>query len=235
MSWRTSNPAGFPVDAAAHRFDSARARPLAQNWPRARSPWQKWPMGADAAETAGGYDVVEASIGTLAADMAAGRVTSEALVLAYQARIAAVDRAGPQLRSVIGLNQRALDDARTLDAERAVGKLRGPLHGVPLLIKDNIETDDGTATTAGSLALKDNVTLRDAPVVRRLKDAGAVVLGKANLSEWANIPLRPLDQRLVGRRRAGQEPLRPRSQRLRFLVGNRRGHCCVAGRGRRRH
>jgi amidase len=135
----------------------------------------------------GEYDVVEASIGTLAADMAAGRVTSEALVVAYRARIAAVDQAGPTLRSVIALNERALDEARTLDGERAAGQPRGPLHGVPLLIKDNIETDDGTATTAGSLALEHNVTLRDAAVVRRLKDAGAVVLGKANLSEWANI------------------------------------------------
>lgn len=143
-------------------------------------------MGADRGGTAGGYDVVEASIATLAADMAAGKVTSEALVAAYQARIAAIDRAGPALRSVIVLNPRALDEARAFDAERRAGKPRGPLHGVPLLVKDNIDTADGTATTAGSLALRDNVTLRDAPVVRRLKDAGAVILGKTNLSEWAN-------------------------------------------------
>jgi amidase len=137
--------------------------------------------------TNGDYGVVEASIATLAADMAAGKVTSEALVDAYQARIAAIDWAGPTLRSVICLNPRAFDDARALDAERRDGALRGPLHGVPVLVKDNIDTDDGTATTAGSLALRDNVTLRDAPVVRRLKDAGAVILGKSNLSEWANI------------------------------------------------
>jgi len=135
----------------------------------------------------GGYDVVEVSVATLAADMAAGKVTSEALVLAYQARIEAIDWAGPELRSVIALNPRALDEARALDAERRAGKLRGALHGVPILVKDNIDTDDGTATTAGSLALAANVTLRDAPVVRRLKDAGAVVIGKTNLSEWANI------------------------------------------------
>jgi amidase len=146
-------------------------------------------MGADVGETppAGGYDVVEASIATLAADMAAGRVTSEALTLAYQARIETIDWAGPALRSVIALNPRAPHDARALDTERAAGKQRGPLHGVPLLIKDNIDTADGTATTAGSLALRDNVGSRDAPVVRRLKDAGAVILGKTNLSEWANI------------------------------------------------
>src|SRR5208282_2219843 len=99
----------------------------------------------------------------------------------------AIDVSGPALRSVIAVNPRALDDARQLDAERDLGRLRGPLHGVPVLVKDNIESDDGTATTAGSLALRDNVTLRDAPVVRRLKEAGAVILGKTNLSEWANI------------------------------------------------
>ena len=133
------------------------------------------------------YDVVEASIARLGADMAAGVVTAEALVEAYRARIQAIDRAGPTLRSVICLNPKAADEARAMDAERADGRLRGPLHGVPLLIKDNIETGDGTATTAGSLALKDNVTGRDAPLVTRLKAAGAVILGKANLSEWANI------------------------------------------------
>src|SRR5277367_381744 len=145
-------------------------------------------MSANAGEIgpSGGYDVVEASIAALAADMAAGRVTAEALVLAYQARIAAVDWAGPTLRSVICLNPHALNDARALDTERAAGKLRGPLHGVPVLIKDNIDTGDGTATTAGSLALTANVTNRDAPLVRGLKDAGAVILGKTNLSEWAN-------------------------------------------------
>jgi len=144
-------------------------------------------MGADLGEMAGEYDVVEASIATLMADMAAGKLTSEALVAAYQVRIAAIDWDGPELRSVIALSPRALDDARTLDAERRAGALRGPLHGVPILVKDNIDTDDGTATTAGSLALADNITLRDAPVVRRLKAAGAVVIGKTNLSEWANI------------------------------------------------
>ena len=134
----------------------------------------------------GDYDVVETSIGRLADDMAAGRTTSEALVAAYQARIAAIDAAGPRLRSVISLSPTALDEARRLDAERAAGRVRGPLHGAPVLVKDNIEVGDGTATTAGSLALQDNVTLRDAPLVARLKAAGAVILGKTNLSEWAN-------------------------------------------------
>ena len=133
------------------------------------------------------YSVVEKSVAELQADMAAGRVTSQQLVRAYIARIEAIDRSGPTLRSVIALNPQAMEDARHLDAERRSGHVRGPLHGIPVLIKDNIETDDGTPTTAGSLALAQNVTRRDAPVVRRLKDAGAVVLGKTNLSEWANI------------------------------------------------
>ena len=142
--------------------------------------------GSQGGEMAVDYDVVETSIATLAADMAAGEVTAEALVAAYRARIEQIDWSGPTLRSVICLSPTADEDARALDAERRAGRVRGPLHGVPLLIKDNIETDDGTPTTAGSLALIDNVTLRDAPVVRRLKDAGAVMLGKTNLSEWAN-------------------------------------------------
>ncbi len=134
------------------------------------------------------YAVVEKSVATLGADMTAGKVTSQALVRAYLARIEAIDRSGPTLRSVIAVNPKALDEARHMDAERRAGHLRGPLHGVPVLVKDNIETDDGTATTAGSLALKkDNVGGRDAPVIARLKAAGVVILGKTNLSEWANI------------------------------------------------
>jgi amidase len=136
---------------------------------------------------AANYDVVERSISDLAADMAAGRVTSEALVRAYAARIEAVDWAGPTLRSVIAIRPEALDEARALDAERTAGRVRGPLHGVPLLVKDNIEVAGALPTTAGSLALKDNVGGRDAPVVAQLRAAGAVVLGKTNLSEWANI------------------------------------------------
>ena len=120
------------------------------------------------------------------AAMAASRLSSEQLTEAYLARIAAMDTKGPKINAVIALNPHALADARKLDAERKAGKVRGPLHGIPILLKDNIESDDDTATTAGSLALKDNITHRDAPLVRRLTDAGAVILGKANLSEWAN-------------------------------------------------
>ena len=115
------------------------------------------------------------------AAMTAGTLTSEALVKAYLARIANIDDAGPRLNAVLSLNPQALADAKARDAERKAGKVRGPLHGVPVLLKDNIETADGAATTAGSLALRDNVTGRDAPIVKRLTDAGAVIVGKTNL------------------------------------------------------
>ena len=131
--------------------------------------------------------VEEQSIDQLQAMMTAGKASSVDLVRAYLARIAAMDRTGPTLRSVIALNPDALAQAKALDAERKAGRIRGPLHGVPVLIKDNVETADAMPTTAGSLALKDNLTRRDAPVVAQLRAAGAVILGKTNLSEWANI------------------------------------------------
>jgi amidase len=130
--------------------------------------------------------VEERSIDQLQADMTARRATSVDLVRAYLERIERLDRRGPTLRSIIAVNPQALAQARALDAERKAGRVRGPLHGVPVLIKDNIDTLE-MPTTAGSLALKDNHTRRDAPVVARLRAAGAVILGKTNLSEWANI------------------------------------------------
>ena len=131
--------------------------------------------------------VEERSIAQLQSDMAVGHASSVDLVRAYLARIAALDRRGPMLRAVIAVNPDAVVQARALDAERKAGRVRGPLHGIPILIKDNIETADSMPTTAGSLALRDNVTHRDAPVVAELRRAGAVILGKTNLSEWANI------------------------------------------------
>ncbi len=133
------------------------------------------------------YDVAEKDIATLQADLSAGRATSEDLVRAYLARIDRLDRRGPRLQSVIAINPNALADARALDSERRAKGARGPLHGIPILVKDNIETADPMATTAGSLALKDNITHRDSPVVARLRAAGVIILGKTNLSEWANI------------------------------------------------
>jgi amidase len=133
------------------------------------------------------YDVSEKNITSLQADLSAGRVTSEELVKAYTARIDKIDRHGPTLRSVLALNPNAVADARASDARRKAGKALGPLDGIPLLVKDNIETADPVATTAGSLALASNITGRDAPVVAKLRAAGVIILGKANLSEWANI------------------------------------------------
>ena len=124
---------------------------------------------------------------TLQAAMTDGRTTSAAITQAYLDRIARIDAAGPQLKAVIALSPDALEQARKLDAERAAGRVRGPLHGIPVLIKDNIEVAGPLPTTAGSLALKANVTGRDAFLVARLRLAGAVFLGKTNLSEWANI------------------------------------------------
>src|SRR5262245_29683073 len=139
-----------------------------------------------AAPAAGPYDVVEKSVAELQADMAAGRSSALQLVAAYGARIELLDRGGPALNAVLARNPDAAREARQLDAERRAGKLRGPLHGIPILLKDNIESRDPLPTTAGSLALADNVTGRDAPLVARLRAAGAIVLGKTNLSEWAN-------------------------------------------------
>ena len=126
------------------------------------------------------------SLPEIAAALQSGEVTSEALVEAYLERIARVDKAGPTLQSVIAVNPDALAEARALDAMRAEGGTKGPLHGVPVVLKDNIESSDNMATTAGALALKDNVTGRDAPLTAGLRDAGAIILGKANLSQWAN-------------------------------------------------
>lgn len=116
-----------------------------------------------------------------------GALNSEAITAAYLERIAAIDDSGPTLNAVIATFPDALDQARALDAELKAGKYRGPMHGIPVLVKDNIEVAGPIATTAGSLALAGNVTNRDAPLIARLRAAGAVILGKTNLSEWANI------------------------------------------------
>ena len=132
------------------------------------------------------FDLDEATIGQLQDAMTSGRYTARRLVELYTARIEAVDRSGPTLRSVIELNPDALSIADTLDAERRTRGVRGPLHGIPVLIKDNIDTGDRMMTTAGSLALQGATAARDSFVAARLRAAGAVILGKTNLSEWAN-------------------------------------------------
>src|ERR1700678_4680561 len=139
---------------------------------------------ADAADRA--FDPTEQSIASLQQALASGAVPSESLTAAYLERIARFDHHGPEYRSVLSLNPDALAAARTFDAERRAKKLRGPLHGLPIIVKDNIETGDAVATTAGSFALARSQRSADAPLVGRLRAAGAIVLGKANLSEWAN-------------------------------------------------
>jgi len=123
----------------------------------------------------------------LAAAMRDGRLTSERLVRDCLARITVIDKAGPKINSVLELNPEAIAIAQALDGERKAGRVRGPLHGLPVLVKDNVATGDRMSTSAGSLALDGARAPRDAHVVKRLRDAGAVILGKTNLSEWANI------------------------------------------------
>lgn len=130
------------------------------------------------------FPYAETDIADLQARMTAGELDSTTLTQAYLQRIAALDRAGPRLRAVIELNSDALKEAAARDRERRSGHLRGPLHGIPLLLKDNINAAP-MATSAGSLALQ-GFRPDDAYLVRRLRDAGAIVLGKTNLSEWAN-------------------------------------------------
>ncbi|HEX6817641.1 MAG TPA: amidase family protein, partial [Ktedonobacterales bacterium] len=127
-----------------------------------------------------------ATIAQLQEQMSAGQLSARRLVEMCLARIDSLDRNGPALRSIIETNPDALDQAGALDRERAERGPRGPLHGIPLLLKDNIDTADRMATTAGSLALLGSRVARDATVAERLRAAGALFLGKANMSEWAN-------------------------------------------------
>jgi amidase len=133
-----------------------------------------------------GFDVEERSVAEWQAALARGELTSRQLVERYLQRIESLDAQGPKLRAVLETNPDALDIATALDAERRAGKLRGPLHGIPVLVKDNIDTADRMHTTAGSEALAGDRPVRDAFLVERLRAAGAIVLGKTNLSEWAN-------------------------------------------------
>ena len=132
------------------------------------------------------FDPAELPIAELSRAQADGRASAESLTRSYLHRIELYDRQGPKLGAVLAVNPEALAVARACDAECRAGKLRGPLHGIPILLKDNIETRDPMATTAGSLALALAHHKEDAPVAAQLRAAGAIVLGKANLSEWAN-------------------------------------------------
>lgn len=132
------------------------------------------------------FELEEMTITQLQAAMTSGRFTSKSLVAKYLDRISDIDRDGPKLNSVIELNPEAAAIAERLDDERKAGRVRGPLHGIPLLIKDNIDTADRMTTTAGSLALLGSHRTRDSFVAQKLREAGAVLMGKTNMSEWAN-------------------------------------------------
>ena len=136
---------------------------------------------------AGTDAILEAGVRAQSARMQAGTLTSQALATMYLARIAKLDKAGPHVNAIIELNPDALAIAAGMDRERKAGKVRGPLHGIPVLLKDNIATADKMRTSAGSLALAGVSARQDAHIVKQLRAAGAVILGKTNLSEWANM------------------------------------------------
>jgi amidase len=132
------------------------------------------------------FPLLEMDIQTLQEAYTNGKYTVTEVVQFYMDRIEAIDKSGPQLNSIIVVNPDALEIARVLDEELARGETRGPLHGIPVLLKDNIDTHDKMPTTAGSRALQESFPMKDSFVAQKLRDAGAIILGKANLSEWAN-------------------------------------------------
>jgi amidase len=140
----------------------------------------------DSQEFDDSFELMEYSVADLQDAMEKGRYSSADITRLYLKRIEAIDRSGPKLNSVIELNPDAIAIAEMLDKERAEGRVRGPLHGIPVLLKDNIDTGDKMQTTAGALALEGNRASKDAFIVAQLRSAGAVILGKTNLSEWAN-------------------------------------------------
>jgi amidase len=132
------------------------------------------------------FELNEENILSLQEKMAASKLSAEQITKLYLQRIEAIDKKGPLLNCVIEINPDALSTAKMMDEERKAGKIRGPLHGIPVLIKDNINTADKMQTTAGALAMQGHIAATDAFVARRLREAGAIILGKTNLSEWAN-------------------------------------------------
>src|SRR5215216_5584966 len=141
---------------------------------------------AQGAQQSDSVELEEITIERLQQAMGAGAMTSRSITEKYLARIRDMDKQGPSINSVIEINPDALAIADAMDSERKAKSVRGPLHGIPILIKDNIDTADRMMTTAGSLALAGSIPSRDAFVAQRLRQAGAVILGKTNLSEWAN-------------------------------------------------
>src|ERR1035437_664432 len=152
------------------------------------------------------FTIEEKSISQLSESMRTGELTARAITQQYLDRIASLDRQGPLLRYVLETNPDALAIADTLDAERRAGRIRGPLHGIPVLVKDNIDTADRMTTTAGSLALEGTIALRDAHIAGQLRAAGAIILGKTNLSEWANFRSTHSSSGWAGRGRQARNP-----------------------------
>lgn len=145
------------------------------------------PRSASHAAQVPSFELDEVTIAELQQGMKSGKYTARSIAEKYLARIDAIDKKGPAINAIIELNPDALAIADTMDKERKFGKVRGPLHGIPILIKDNIDTADKMMTTAGSLALVGSKPPKDSTVAQKLREAGAVILGKTNLSEWANI------------------------------------------------
>jgi amidase len=152
----------------------------------AATPHEGQPPAPKAPADVPAFELDEVTLAELQRQMAAGTRSSKQITEAYLQRIAALDRQGPELRSVLETNPEALEIAEALDAERKAKGPRGPLHGIPVLVKDNVDTNDKMTTTAGSLALEGSIAQQDSSVAKKLRDAGALILGKANLSEWAN-------------------------------------------------
>lgn len=160
------------------------------------------PRGREGAD----FDLEEATIVDLQRDMVTGKRTARSITEQYLDRIESLDHRGPSLHHMLDINPDALSIAQTLDRERAERKVRGPLHGIPILLKDNIDTGDRMTTTAGSLALEGSIAQRDAFIARQLREAGAILLGKTNLSEWANFRSTHSSSGWSGRGGQGKNP-----------------------------
>ena len=204
MSDRPEPPNPGSPDLTRRRFVSYGAAAGALAWSGAGCSFEPTSNqngdGAASTDTAGGparraspeafpvdpFELDEIGIADLRGGLESGQWSSVDLVRLYLDRIEAIDRGGPALRSVIETNPDAIRVAQRLDEERRNGEVRGPLHGIPILVKDNIATADRMQTTAGALALAGTISPRDSFVAQRLRSAGAILLGKANLSEWAN-------------------------------------------------
>jgi amidase len=167
----------YPALGAARASDS----PVAPTWAPGKEPAQ--PRSAEIKP----FELDEVTVADLQAGMKSGKFTARSLVEKYTARIGEIDKSGPAINSIIELNPDAAEIADALDRERKAKGTRGPMHGVPVFIKDNIGTADKMMTTAGSLALVGSKPPKDSFVAQKLRAAGAVILGKTNLSEWANI------------------------------------------------